>query len=94
MSVDNYLQVGLTRSEPVDLLTFFMSKYKFYGSDAQTLQFRQNRMRLHAGCSGCSGRTHGIYWASYRTNYLDQTFKTDSQQMWVPFHSIFIKTFT
>ena len=33
-------------------------------------------------------------WASYRTNYLDQTFKTDSQQMWVPFHSIFIKTFT
>ena len=28
--------------------------------------------------------------ASYRTNYLDQTFKTDSQQMWLPFsHDIY-----
>ena len=28
--------------------------------------------------------------ASYRTNFLDQTFKTDSQQMWLPFsHDIY-----
>ena len=28
--------------------------------------------------------------ASYKTNYLDQTFKTDGQQMWLPFsHDIY-----
>ena len=28
--------------------------------------------------------------ASYRTNYLDQIFKTDNQQMWLPFsHDIY-----
>ena len=36
-----YLPVSLTGTDIADLLTFFMSAYKFYGSDSRTLKFWQ-----------------------------------------------------
>ena len=49
MSTDNCLPVGLTGTEVADLLTFFMSACKYYGSDGQTLQLRQKNVEtLHA----------------------------------------------
>ena len=51
---------------------------------------------LRRSCTNCSiiisvdVDTREKDQASYRTNCLDQTFKTDSQQMWLPFsHDIY-----
>ena len=42
-----YLPVDFTGTEVEDLLTFFISAYRFYSVDAQTLHLRQQTWR---GC--------------------------------------------
>ena len=46
MSFDNYLPVGLQGAEAADLLTFFMSAYRFYGSDAFSTVLAETACKL------------------------------------------------